>query len=197
MSQDPRTQVTEIIERLTSGDTAGERPEVLLPLIYDELRRLAGSYLRRERPDHTLQATELVHDAYAKLVDQSRVQWQGRTHFFAVAANAMRRLLVDHARKRGRDKRGGGQQRVTLQEEILVLPGFDVSMADLIALDDALTELGDLSPRQSQVVEMRCFAGLKVDEVAENLGVSRRSVEADWTHARAWLRRKLDEDGPR
>jgi len=191
MTRDPRTHVTEILERFTVDGEADRRPEDLLPLIYEELRRLAGSYLRRERAGHTLQATELVHEAYAKLVDQSRVQWQGRTHFFAVAANAMRRLLVDHARKRSREKRGGGQQRVTLQEEILTVRGFDVPLDELVALDGALTELSELSPRQAQVVEMRCFTGLKVDEVADHLGVSRRSVEADWTHARAWLRRRL------
>ena len=191
MAPDPRTHVTGILESLADGRGA-KRPEDLLPHIYDELRRLAGGYLRRERPHHTLQATELVHDAYAKLVDQTKVEWQGRTHFFAVAAQAMRRLLVDHARARGREKRGGNQQRVTLQDEILPLPGLDVSLDDLITLDEALIDLAELSLREAQVVEMRCFGGLKVDEVADNLGVSRRTVEADWTHARAWLRRRIE-----
>lgn len=196
MSEDPRTLVTGILERASGSAAPKDVPEQLLPAVYAELRRLAGGYLQRERPDHTLQPTELVHEAYVKLVDQTRVDWQGRTHFFAVAANAMRRLLVDHARKRSRDKRGGNPQRVTLHEEVRAVAGLDCDLEDLIALDDALSELARRDERQARIVEMRCFGGLKVTEVAEALGVSKRTVEGDWTHARAWLKRRLSESDP-
>ena len=194
MSDDPRTLVTGILEDIAAKSVPKDVPEQLLPAVYAELRRLAGGYLKRERSGHTLQPTELVHEAYLRLVDQTRVEWQGRTHFFAVAANAMRRLLVDHARKRSRDKRGGDPQRVTLHEEIRAVPGFDCDLEDLITLDDALADLARLDERQAKIVEMRCFAGLKVDEVAAVLAVSKRTVEGDWTHARAWLKRRLSEE---
>ncbi len=196
MTPDPRKQVTRILKELAGADGGGNAAERLLPLVYDELRGLAGGYLRHERPGHTLQATELVHEAFLKLVDQTRVEWKGRSHFFAVSAQAMRRILVDHARSRVRDKRGGGLQRVTLHEEVRALPGLECGHEDLIALDDALRELAQVDERQAKIVEMKCFGGLKVKEIAGAIDVSVRTVEGDWTHARAWLRRRLSgEDG--
>ena len=183
----PREQPTQLLEQMQAGDrSAAER---LLPLVYDEFRQLARHYLQQERANHTLQPTALVHEAYMKLIDQSRVNWQGRTHFFAVAAQAMRRILVDHARHHLRLKRGGGQHRVTLDEGV-ALSAKDRD-EDVVALDEALEKLADFDPRQAKVVEMRFFAGLSVEEVAEQLGVSKRTVEGDWTMARAWLSREL------
>jgi RNA polymerase sigma factor (TIGR02999 family) len=160
----------------------------LLPLVYDELHALAERLLRREPADLTLQPTALVHEAYLKLVDQTRVQWQDRTHFFAVAAQAMRRILVDAARGRQAAKRGEGWQKITLDEAVAIFPERDV---ELLALDDALQKLSDLDPRQGQVVQLRFFAGLTSAEVADVLRVSTRTVEDDWRMARAWLRREL------
>jgi RNA polymerase sigma factor (TIGR02999 family) len=161
--------------------------------VYDELRQLARGYLRRERRDHTLEPTGLVHEAYLRLIDQTRVDWQGRTHFFAIGARMMRRLLVDHARRHDRKKRGGEAVKVTFADAVTPLLGRDLDREDLLALDDALRRLHELDERQAQIVELRFFAGMKVDEVAAYLGVSKRTVEADWTHARAWLRRALTE----
>ncbi len=160
----------------------------LLPLVYDEFRIMAQRYLARERPDHTLDPTALVHEAFMKLIDQNRVDWKGRAHFFAVAAQAMRRILVDHARHHSRLKRGGDRQRVSLDEQLA--PG-EQRTEDLVALDDALEQLAQLDSRQARIVELRFFAGLTVEEVAETLGVSKRTIEGDWTMARAWLRREL------
>jgi RNA polymerase sigma factor (TIGR02999 family) len=197
MTSDPRTEVTLILQELARGGRQRDAPERLFPLVYGELRVLAGAYLRRERPGHTLQATEVVNEAYLKLVGQADVDWQGRGHFFGVAARAMRQILVDHARKRSRDKRGGGEQYVTLHEAIMgPARGPQCTLADLIALNDALAELAALDERQARIVELRCFTGLKVDEVAEVLGVSRRTVEGGWTHARAWLKRRLSAGEP-
>ncbi len=162
----------------------------LLPLVYDELRRLAGHYMKGERAGHTLAPTVLVHEAFVKLADRTRAGFNGRTHFFAAGAQAMRRILVDHARARGREKRGGDWRRVTLLgDEAADRGGRDVEQ--LLALDEALEKLAALDERQAQVVELRYFGGLKVDEVATALGVSKRTVEGYWTHARAWLRREL------
>jgi RNA polymerase sigma factor (TIGR02999 family) len=171
---------------MRDGDS--EAAEELLPLVYDEFRAMAQRYLSRERPDHTLEPTALVHEAFMKLIDQSRVDWQGRAHFFAVAAQAMRRILVDHARHHNRLKRGGDRQRVSLDEQLA--PG-EHRTEDLVALDDALEQLAQLDARQARIVELRFFAGLTVGEVAETLGVSKRTIEGDWTMARAWLRREL------
>ncbi len=183
-----RDRITQML--LDCGGKPPDDPSAddLLPLVYDELRRLAEGYLRRERPGHTLQPTALVHEAYLRLVDQDRVDWQGRTHFLAVGAHMMRRLLIDHARGRGRVRRGGDRQRLTLDDEMAAVAGQDV---DLLALHEALETLAELDERQARIVELRFFAGLRVDEVAQVLGVSRRTVEGDWTHARAWLRREL------
>lgn len=189
---DPRTQVTLILQELARDGREADAPARLFPLVYGELRRLAGGYLRRERIDHTLQATEIVNEAYLKLVDQANVDWQSRGHFFGVAARAMRQVLVDHARKRGREKRGSGEENVTLNEVVMgAVRGSVCTPEDLISLNDALAELKSHDERQARIVEMRCFTGLKVDEVADALGVSRRTVEGGWTHARAWLRRRL------
>jgi RNA polymerase sigma-70 factor (ECF subfamily) len=194
MTADPRTCVTGILEEL-SRETPDPKssPEQLLPLVYDGLRGLARSQLRRERADHTLQATELVHEAYERLADQTRVNWRGRTHFFAVAAQVMRRLLVDHARQRGRRKRGGGAQRITLGG-LADRAGPDLDLEELVALDRALKKLAELDEREARVVELRYFAGLTTEEIASVLGVSERTVRNDWTFARAWLQRELSED---
>ncbi len=163
----------------------------LVPLVYDELRRLARGFLSRERPDHTLQPTALVHEAYLRLADQSRVDWAGRTHVCAIGAKMMRRLLIDHARARGRRKRGGDVQKVTLLEGLTPGRRDELDLDELLTLDDALEELAAESPRQAMIVEQRFFGGLTVEEVAERLSVSKRTVEADWAAARAWLRRRL------
>jgi RNA polymerase sigma factor (TIGR02999 family) len=160
----------------------------LLPLVYDELHALAQRLLRREPADLTLQPTALVHEAYLKLINQTRVEWQDRTHFFAIAAQAMRRILVDAARGRQATKRGEGWQKITLDDAVAVFPQRDV---ELLALDDALCGLSDLDQRQAQVVQMRFFGGLTTAEAAEVLRVSTRTVEDDWRLARAWLRREL------
>jgi RNA polymerase sigma factor (TIGR02999 family) len=179
---DAREDVTEVLAQMRDGDKRAA--DKLLPLVYDEFRALARHY----RANHTLQPTALVHEAYMKLVDQTRVDWQGRSHFFAVAAQAMRRILVDHARARQRDKRGGGRARVVLDEAVALSPQKD---EDVLALDEALERLAKLDARQAKVVELRFFGGMNVEEVAAALGVSKRTVEGDWTFARAWLSREL------
>jgi RNA polymerase sigma factor (TIGR02999 family) len=181
------SEITKLLISLKDGDKASAASK-LMPLVYDEFRALAARHLRRERADHTLQPTALVHEAYLKLIDQTRVDWQGRTHFFAVGAQAIRRILVDHARQRKRQKRGGGAGRVALDESVALAPQ---RAEEILALDDALEKLAKLDARQAQVVEMRFFAGMNVDEVAGVLGVSKRTVEGDWTMARAWLLREL------
>jgi len=184
---DLREDVTHVLEQLR-GENRRDAADKLLPLVYDEFRALARHYLAQERMNHTLQPTALVHEAYMKLVDQTRVDWQGKSHFFAVAAQAMRRILVDHARSRQRDKRGGGRARVVLDEAVALSPQKD---EDVLALDEALEKLATLDPRQAKVVELRFFGGMSVEEVAEALGVSKRTVEGDWTFARAWLGKEL------
>jgi len=183
---DVREDVTQVLAQLRDGDQRAA--DKLLPMVYDEFRALARHYLGQERANHTLQPTALVHEAYLKLVDQTRVDWQGKSHFFAVAAQAMRRILVDHARSRQRDKRGGGRARVALDEAVALSPQKD---EDVLALDEVLERLGKLDPRQAKVVELRFFGGMSVEEVAQALGVSKRTVEGDWTFARAWLAREL------
>jgi RNA polymerase sigma-70 factor (ECF subfamily) len=194
VAADLKAELTGILEEL-SRETPDPRisPEQLLPLVYDGLRRLARSQLRRERADHTLQPTELVHEAYERLADQTRVNWRGRTHFFAVAAQVMRRLLVDHARQRGRRKRGGGAQRITLGG-LADRAGPDLGLEELVALDRALKKLAELDEREARGVELRYFAGLTTEEIANVLGVSERTVRNDWAFARAWLKRELSEE---
>lgn len=189
MPSSSRHETTQLLHKLSNGDRSAA--DDLMPVLYHEFRDLAASYLRREGPGHTLQPTALVHEAFMKLIDQTRVDWKGRTHFFAVGAQVMRRILVDHARRRLRDKRGGGRQRVELTDDITISRERD---ADVLAVDEALDKLQSIDPRQAKVVELRFFGGMTVAEVAESLGVSKRTVEADWTHARAWLRRELSEE---
>jgi RNA polymerase sigma factor (TIGR02999 family) len=160
----------------------------LLPLVYDELRHLAARYMRRERHDHTLQPTALVHEAYLRLIDASQVDWQGKTHFLAVAATQMRRVLTDHARAHGARKRGGDERKVTLDDNLAISAHGTV---DMLALDEALEKLAHDSPRQSRVVELRYFGGLSVAETARILDVSASTVKGDWRVAKAWLAREL------
>ena len=177
--------VTQILERLTDGD--GRAPQELLPLVYDDLRRLARAYFSNERSEHTLQPTALVHEAYIRLVNWEGVDWKNRAHFFAVAAEVMRKVLIDHARKRGSQKRNGGQ-RIVL-DDALSIP--DNGPLDILDLDDALTTLEKLDPRQSKVVELRFFGGLSIAETAFVLGVSEATVRREWTFAKAWFQREL------
>jgi RNA polymerase sigma factor (TIGR02999 family) len=192
MPADSRDEVTSIVASL-GGDTEVPKAtaEELLPLVYEELRRLARSYMARENREHTLQPTALVHEAYLRLVDQTRVNWQGRSHFRAVGARVMRRILIDHARRRGGLKRGGDLQRVTLGDTLLRPPEPDVDLPELLAINDALDRLARLDRRQAQVVELRFFGGLTNAEIAEALGVSERTVGNDWKHGRVWLKREL------
>lgn len=186
--------VTEILVSLDTESGAGEDPDrlaELLPLVYDELRRLAQSFLRRERPEHTLTATAVVHEAFLRLAEQDRVSWRGQQHLMAVAVQMMRRLLVDHARRHRSRKRGGSWQRVTLAPGLGLSRDGTVSMEEVLAVGESLEELEESDPRAARVVELRFFGGLSVDEVAEHLEVSRRTVEGDWTHARAWLLHRL------
>jgi RNA polymerase sigma-70 factor, ECF subfamily len=162
----------------------------LLPLVYAELRRLAAQRLRRERPDHTLQPTALVHEAYIRMVDQRRVHWQNRAHFFGAAACVMRRILVDGARARKADKRGAGWERVTLVSDRTPNSSRDI---DVLSLDDALQRLAALDPQQERIVELRYFGGLTLDETAEVIGISPSTVKREWTIARAWLRAQLSD----
>jgi RNA polymerase sigma factor (TIGR02999 family) len=165
----------------------------LLDVVYDELRRLAQGYLDRERPEHTLQATALVHEAYLKLVSQQSVGFRDRAAFFGAAATVMRRILVDHARAKRREKRGGDAVRIVLDEALAV---FQEGADDLSSLDEALTALAALDQRKARLVELRFFAGVSMAETAQMLGISLRSAERDWTLARAWLRSHLDRTSP-
>ncbi len=190
MASDARTRATEIVAGWSAGRAPERSVEELMPLVYNQLRRLAGHYMRHENPGHTLPATALVHEAYLRLVDDSRVSWQGRGHFFAVSARVMRRLLIDHARGRGRQRRGGGWRRVTLAQS-LTPADRELDRERLLALDQALHKLGDLDARQARIVELRFFGGLTNAEVAAVLEISERTVDRDWRFARAWLRQEL------
>ncbi len=190
MASDARTRATEIVARWSAGSAPERSVEELMPLVYNQLRRLAGHYMRHENPGHTLPATALVHEAYLRLVDDSRVSWQGRSHFFAVSARVMRRLLIDHARGRGRQRRGGGWRRVTLAQS-LAPAGRELDREQLLALDQALRQLDDLDARQARIVELRFFGGLTNAEIATVLEISERTVDRDWRFARAWLRQEL------
>jgi RNA polymerase sigma factor (TIGR02999 family) len=183
----PRGEVSGLLRAWGGGDRAAL--DRLTPIVYDELRRLARFYMRRERPGHSLQATTLVNEAYMRLVDYNNMQWQNRAHFFAVSAQLMRRILVDHARRRNL-KRGGGVQHVSLEDEDAAMMGGD-RPADWVALDSAMDALARLDPRKVQVVEMRFFGGLSVEEMAEVLNVSAATVMRDWSTAKAWLYREL------
>ena len=191
MGDSSRQDVTGLLRRWNEGD--GEALDSLIPMVYAELRRLAAHYLRIERRDHTLQPTALVHEAYLRLVDQSGVAFRDRAHFFGIAARTMRRILVEHARKRNAAKRRGGTVRV--------VSGIEGSVAnpdrdpEILALDEALTRLEGLDPQQARIVELRFFGGLNVEETAEVAGVGTATVKRKWRTARAWLRQELDASG--
>lgn len=181
--------VTGLLQAAHDGDQAAEA--ALLPLVYDELRRRANGMMRRESAAHTLQPTALVHEAYMRMIRQDNVDWQGRTHFFALSSKMMRRVLVDHARSRMRQKRGGDAVKVSLDSGLQLSVQRD---PDILALDQALTRLAALDERQARIVEMRFFGGMTVSDVADVLGVSKRTIEAEWTMIKAWLRRELSEE---
>lgn len=189
MSQPEQTpqEITQLLRQWSEGNREGL--DQLLPLVYDELHRQAARYLRRERADHTIQPTALIHEAYLKLIDQRDVQWQSRTHFFAIAAQLMRRILVDYARTKHREKRGGDDVKLPLEEAALV--AVDEKGVDLLALDEALTRLAAMDEQQVRVVELRYFSGLSLEETAEALQISRATAARDWSLAKAWLHREL------
>jgi RNA polymerase sigma factor (TIGR02999 family) len=180
--------VTQLLLDWRSGDkTALDK---LLPLVHAEMSRLAKHYMRRERAGHTLQTSALVNEAYLRLVDHKNIQWQNRAHFFGVAAQAMRRILVDHARRRGYLKRGGGAKQVSLDQAAIV-PEKESEHADIVALDAALDKLGEFDPRKSRIIELRYFGGLSVEETAEVMEVSSVTIKREWSTARAWLMREI------
>ena len=180
------SEITQMLGQWSGGD--GQALDELMPLVYEELRRMAHRHMARERPDHTLQATALVNEVYLKMQDQRGAQWKNRSQFFAVAAKMMRHILVDYARRHSRTKRGGGAQQVTLDEGMLVSRD---KAEELLALDEALRKLEQFDSRKSQVATLRFFAGLSVEETAEALSVSVETVTRDWRMARAWLRQEL------
>ena len=184
----PVTQqnVTQLLIGWSEGNK--EALDELLPLVYDELRKQAARYLRKESPGHTLQTTALIHEAYLRLIDQKNVRWQNRAHFFGIAAQLMRRILVDHARMKKRAKRGGSNIKVSLSEAALKTPAQDL---DIVALDEALKRLEQVDEQQSRVVELRFFSGLSVEETAEVLSISPATVKRDWSMAKAWLHREI------
>lgn len=190
MDGQPLEGVTQLLMEWRNGDESAL--ERLMPLVYRELRMVARQCLRNERAGHTLQTTGLVHEAYLRLARVNQVQWNDRTHFFAVAAQLMRRVLVDEARKRGYQKRGEGATRLSIEDANLVTPERHV---DLLALDEALSRLAEFAPRKSRVVEMRFFGGLTIDETAAALGVSTDIVKREWRTAKLWLLRALSETG--
>jgi len=183
------SDVTRLLAEWGDGDEAALAR--LMPLVYDELRRLARHYMRRERPGHTIEPTALVNEAYLRLVEQTNIRWQNRAHFFGIAANVMRRVLCDHARARLADKRGGGAVRVSLVE---AEARTDEQTTDVLALDEALGELAGVDPRKARVVELRYFGGLSVEETAEVLKVSRSTVLHDWNMAKAWLYQQMKSE---
>lgn len=183
-----QNQVTQLLLDWGNGDKAAL--DKLVPVVYQELRRLAAYYMRRERPGHTLQTSALVNEAYMRLVDYSQMRWQSRAHFFAVAAQAMRRILVEHARKRHFAKRGGGAVKVSFDEAAIV---SQEQAADLVALDDALTSLEAMDERKARIVELRYIGGLNIEETAEVLSISPATVQREWRAAKAWLYREINE----
>jgi RNA polymerase sigma factor (TIGR02999 family) len=180
------------LPRLLAEASEGKREalDALLPLVYDELHRQAAAYMRRERPGHTIQATALVHEAYLRLMKEPNTRWQSRAHFCAIAANSMRQILVERARARGRLKRAGGQQRITLSDAIAAVPASGATV-DVEVLDAALSRLAELDPPLARLVEVRFFGGLSIEEAAEVLGVSPATVKRHWATARAWLKREM------
>jgi RNA polymerase sigma factor (TIGR02999 family) len=190
MTRSPE-DVTQLLVAWRNGDLQAR--DELMPLVYQELHRLAHQYMSRERPGHTLQTSALVNEAFLRLTDQRDVQWQNRAHFVGIAGQMMRRILVDYARKRGYAKRGGGACQVSLDEEFMV---SEKRSADVVELDDALQSLARLDDRKSRLVELRFFGGLSIEETAEVLGVSPGTVMRDWTLAKAWLRREMSGTNP-
>ena len=181
--------ITELLVGYGRGDK--EALDKLMPIVYDELRRQAARYLRREQPGHTMQTTALIHEAYVRLVDQRNVQWQNRAHFFGIAAQMMRRILVDHARTKKRAKRGGSAVKVSLADATIPVKEQDL---DVVALDEALNRLAEIDEQQSRVVELRFFSGLTVEETAEVMHISPATVKRDWSMAKAWLHRELSRE---
>ncbi len=181
-------EVTILLNQMSAGSETA--PDELLPLVYDDLRRLAHAYFSKENSDHTLQATALVHEAYIRLVNWESVSWQNRAHFFAVAAEMMRKILIDHARKRNAQKRSGGH-RIVLDAAVS-LP--DKKEFDILRLEEALTSLEQIDPRQAKIVELRFFGGLSIEETAYILDISETSVRREWTFAKAWFQRELTRD---
>jgi len=192
MTRERGTGVSEIVARL-GADSGGRAAEELVPHLYRELRRLAQWQMGRGKQGVTLQPTALVHEAYLRLADRPEIDWRSRTHFMSVASKVMRNILIDHARARAAEKRGGGWKSVTLSDG--AVGGREIDIDEMLALDDALDRLAEHDDRQARVVELRFFGGLKVREVAEALGVSQRTAEGLWTHARAWLLRELSKRG--
>ncbi len=188
MTQDPH-EVTQLLIQWSNGDKAALNK--LMPLIYDELRRLARHYMSRERPGHTLQTTALVNEAYVRLVNRKGVHWQNRAHFFAIAAQLMRSILVDHARSHAYAKRGGGARKIALDEALAV---SQQRAADIVALDDALKRLAEIDPEQSRIVELKFFGGLTIEETAEVLGLSPATIKREWSTAKAWLYHELSRN---
>jgi len=188
--KNPQSDITQLLIEARGGNRVAL--DKLFPMVYDVLKRIARKQRRNERDDLTMRTTDLVHEAYMKLIDHREIDWKNRAHFFAISARAMRRILVDYARTKTRQKRGGDQVRVTLEEANMVLS--QESAVDLLALDEALTRLEKVSERASKVVEARYFAGLNIDETAEALGVSEMTVKRDWTMAKGWLKMALEED---
>jgi RNA polymerase sigma-70 factor, ECF subfamily len=184
-------EITQLLAEWSDGNQSAL--DELYPLVYDELHRLARRYMSRERKDHTLQTTALINEAYVRLVDQKNVHWANRSHFFAISAQIMRRILIDHARRHAYAKRGGGAQQVSLDAAAVVTPKLSF---ELIRLDEALKSLAEIDPRRSQVVELRYFGGLNNEEIAGVLHVSENTVTRDWNMARAWLHRQLTESAP-
>jgi RNA polymerase sigma factor (TIGR02999 family) len=184
--------MSNVASELLAAVRGGDRSKLaeLIDLVYDDLRRLAQRYMEQERRGHTLQPTALVHEAFLKLIDQTRVDWQDRSHFFAVGAQAMRRILVNHAKSHGRVKRGGGKRKLSLDEALTVSLDDD---EEILALDEALEKLASVDERQARIVELRFFGGLNIEETAAVLGVSKRTIEREWTACRAWLRRELSD----
>ena len=179
-------ETDELLAAVTEGDSS-RLPE-LVELVYNDLRRLAQHYMQQERVGHTLQPTALVHETFLKLVDQQHVDWRSRSHFFAIGAQAMRRILVNHAKQKGRIKRGGGRLQLSLDEALTISSESD---EDVLALDDAIERLSAIDPQQARIVELRFFGGMSVEETAAAMGLSKRTVEREWTGVRAWLRREL------
>jgi len=186
MSQPSTHEVTQLLVEWSNGDKAAL--DRLMPLVHAELRRLAHRYMSRERPGHTLQTTALVNEAYVRLVNREDVHWQNRAHFFAIAAELMRTILVDHARSHAYAKRGGGAQKIELDEAMIV---SQERAAEVVALDDVLKELAKFDPQQSRIVELRFFGGLTIEETAEVLGLSPATIKREWSTAKAWLYHEL------